>query len=241
MDRRVIAEKGVAARVAAIVEPVLDDLGFRLVRVKISGMNGCTVQIMAEQPDGTMTVDGCEAVSRAVSPVLDLEDPIDRAYYLEVSSPGIDRPLVRPSDFARWAGHEAKIETAVPVEGRKRFRGYLRGLEGEGVRVERLDAKPEEAAEVLVPLADIAEARLVLTDALIRETLRRDKRGDGADAHDDTALDVAGERLAPGAEADNDNRPGRNHRPGSKPGKHRGPRQAGRQAPSNERQTKRED
>jgi ribosome maturation factor RimP len=237
MDRRVVTEKGVAARVASIIEPVLDDLGFRLVRVKITGTNGCTVQIMAERPDGTMNVEGCETVSRAVSPVLDLEDPIDRAYYLEVSSPGIDRPLVRPSDFARWEGHEAKIETALLVENRKRFRGILRGLEGEGVRVERRDAKPDETAEVVVPLADIVEARLVLTDDLIRDTLRRDKQAAEAE---DAALDIAGERLAPGPDADNDNRPGK--KTGHKPGKKGGPRQAGRPGkPSNQRQTEQED
>src|ERR687893_1017755 len=113
-EKRLITESGVAARVATIIDPVVQDLGFRLVRVKVTGTNGCTVQIMAERPDGTMSVDDCEVVSRAISPVLDLEDPIGRAYYLEISSPGIDRPLVRASDFERWAGHEVKIEMAVP-------------------------------------------------------------------------------------------------------------------------------
>src|SRR5215212_3111921 len=115
-NERLITETGVAARVAAVAEPVIRDLGFRLVRVKVSAQNGCTVQIMAERDDGTMSVEDCEAVSRAVSPVLDLEDPIERAYNLEISSPGIDRPLVRKQDFARWAGNEAKIETARPVD-----------------------------------------------------------------------------------------------------------------------------
>ncbi|CAH1677880.1 Ribosome maturation factor RimP [Hyphomicrobiales bacterium] len=205
MEHRVIAEKGVAARVATIVEPVLADLGFRLVRVKINGMNGCTVQIMAERPDGSMNVEGCEAISRAISPVLDLEDPIDRAYHLEISSPGIDRPLVRRSDFERWAGHEAKVETALPVEGRKRFRGLLRGLDGEAARIERLDAKPDEVVDVMVPLADITEARLVLTDELIRETLRRDKHRELQDLGDD--VDIEDVDAVPD-EADNDNRPG---------------------------------
>src|ERR1700729_3460800 len=103
-DRRLIIEQGAAARVATLAEAVIEGLGYRLVRVKISGQNGCTVQIMAERPDGTMVVEGCEAISRALSPVLDVEDPIDRAYHLEVSSPGIDRPLVRRSDFERNAG-----------------------------------------------------------------------------------------------------------------------------------------
>ena len=102
-DRRMIVENGVAARVAELIEAAIEDLGFRLVRVRVSGLNGCTVQIMAERPDGTMSVDDCESVSRAISPILDLEDPVDRAYHLEISSPGIDRPLERPSDFTRWA------------------------------------------------------------------------------------------------------------------------------------------
>jgi ribosome maturation factor RimP len=172
-NKRLITETGVAARVAAVAEPVVEDLGFRLVRVKVSGQNGCTVQIMAEREDGTMTVEDCETVSRALSPVLDLEDPVERAYFLEVSSPGIDRPLVRAQDFDRWAGHEAKIEMAVPVAARKRFRGVIRGVEGEAVAVELPDVKEGEERLVRLPLADLAEARLVLTDELVRESLRR--------------------------------------------------------------------
>src|SRR5882672_8722981 len=104
-DPRLLLEQGPAARVAAIAEPVIAGLGFRLVRVRVSGLSGCTVQIMAERADGTMTIDDCEAISRALSPVLDVADPIERAYRLEISSPGIDRPLVRRSDFERFAGH----------------------------------------------------------------------------------------------------------------------------------------
>jgi ribosome maturation factor RimP len=172
-DERLITETGVAARVAAVVEPVIGDLGFRLVRIKVTAQNGCTVQIMAEREDGTMSVADCESVSRAVSPVLDLEDPIGRAYYLEVSSPGIDRPLVRAGDFNRWAGYDAKIEMAVPVAGRKRFRGIVRGAErGEAV-IALPDVKEGEEPLVRLPLSDIGEARLVLTDELVRESLRR--------------------------------------------------------------------
>src|SRR6187549_3353007 len=112
-EPRLITEQGVAARVAAIATPVLTGMGYRLVRVRISGTSGCTVQIMAERPDGSMLIEDCEAASRALSPVFDVEDPIDREYRLEVSSPGIDRPLVRRSDFERYAGHEAKIEMAL--------------------------------------------------------------------------------------------------------------------------------
>ena len=172
-NERLITETGVAARVATIVEPVIDDLGFRLVRVKVSGQNGCTVQIMAEREDGTMTVEDCEAVSRSVSPALDVEDPVGRAYHLELSSPGIDRPLVRRQDFERWAGHEAKIEMAVPMAGRKRFRGLIRGVEGEAVVLELPDVKEGEEPLARLRLADLADARLVLTDALVRESLRR--------------------------------------------------------------------
>jgi ribosome maturation factor RimP len=131
-EPRLIAEPGLAARVAAIAAPVLRDLGYRLVRVRIAGTEGCTVQIMAERPDGTMSVEDCEAVSRALSPVLDVEDPVAEAYRLEISSPGLDRPLVRRSDFIRHAGHLVKIEMEVPVEGRKRFRGAIQGRRSRG-------------------------------------------------------------------------------------------------------------
>lgn len=174
-DERLIGESGMALAVAKVVEPVIEGLGYRLVRVKISGTNGCTVQIMAEKPDGTMGIDECEEVSKAISPVLDVDDPVGRAYYLEISSPGIDRPLVRKGDFERWSGYEAKIEMAVAADGRKRFRGILLGVEGENALVERLDAKPEEDKRVSLPVRNIGEARLVLTDELIREALRRDK------------------------------------------------------------------
>jgi len=175
-EPRLIIEQGMAARVAALATPVLTGLGYRLVRVRVSGTLGCTVQIMAERPDGTMLIEDCEAASRALSPVFDVEDPIDREYRLEISSPGIDRPLVRRSDFERHAGHEMKVEMAVAREGRKRFRGVLLGVEGEAARLRRKDAAEGEETDVLLPIADMAEARLVLTDALIRESLRRDKR-----------------------------------------------------------------
>jgi ribosome maturation factor RimP len=174
-EPRLIVEQGVAARVAAIAEPVLVGIGYRLVRVRISGLDGCTVQIMAERPDGTMTVEDCETVSRALSPVLDVADPIDRAYRLEVSSPGMDRPLVRRTDFERHAGHQLKIEMATAIAGRRRFRGVLLGTDGDAARIRRDDAAPDEANEVLLPIEDMAEAKLVLTEALIAESLRRGK------------------------------------------------------------------
>lgn len=174
-DERLIGESGAAQAVAHIVEPVIEGLGYRLVRVKISAVNGCTVQIMAEKPDGTLGIDECEEISKAISPVLDVDDPVGRAYHLEISSPGIDRPLVRKGDFERWAGYEARVEMAVQTAGRKRFRGILVGVEGENALIERNDAKPDEEKRVPLPLRQISEARLILTDELVRESLRRDK------------------------------------------------------------------
>jgi ribosome maturation factor RimP len=175
-DTRFVGETGVAAEIAALAEPVLHDLGFRLVRVVLSGRNGATVQIMAERPEGTITVAECAEISRRLSPVLDVHDPIQGQYTLEVSSPGIDRPLVRPSDFETWAGYEAKIELKEPLAGRKRFRGVLEGIEGGEVRIE-VDLDQLGRQVVGLPLGLIGEARLVLTDELVREALRRAKKG----------------------------------------------------------------
>src|SRR6266702_2790809 len=174
-EPRLVVEPGVAARVSAIAGPVLQQLGYRLVRIKISGEAGCTVQIMAERPDGSMQIEDCEAISRALSPVLDVADPIERAYRLEISSPGIDRPLVRRSDFERYTGHLVKIDMAVAHEGRKRFRGKIAGVEGDGVRLMRDDFKAGDDVEVLLVMEDIGEARLVLTDELIAQSMRRGK------------------------------------------------------------------
>jgi ribosome maturation factor RimP len=175
-EPRLITEPGRAARVAAIAEPVLAALGYRLVRVRVSAFAGCTVQIMAERPDGTMAVEDCEATSRALSPVLDVADPIEGAYRLEISSPGIDRPLVRRSDFNRYAGQMAQIEMSVPVDGRKRFRGELTGTQGDCARIRWDNAAAAEQPEILLRIDDMAEAKLVLTDALISESLRRSKQ-----------------------------------------------------------------
>lgn len=173
MEERIVRESGLDARVAAIVEPVIEDLGFRLVRVRISGLNGMTVQIMAERPDGTMGVDECEEISKNISPALDAEDPIERAYHLEVSSPGVDRPLVRASDFERWSGHIAKLELTVPNEGRRRFRGVLLGIkEGErgfeiGITIP--DAPAAQNDKIWLALDTVGEAKLIMTDKLMEE------------------------------------------------------------------------
>lgn len=175
-EERVIRETGIDARIAAIVEPVVRTLGFRLVRVRLSGQNGLTLQIMAERPDGSMDVEDCETLSRAISPVLDVADPVDRAYNLEISSPGIDRPLVRRSDFDEWLGHEARLETSVLIGGRKRFRGVIASVSDEAVGVTLEASEDAEARTVELPFSALASARLVLTDELIREALREDRR-----------------------------------------------------------------
>jgi ribosome maturation factor RimP len=175
--RRLTRETGIEARIAHIVEPVANDLGYDLVRVKVSSLNGMTVQIMAERPDGSMTVEDCELLSRNVSPALDVADPINREYHLEISSPGIDRPLTRAADFEIWAGHEAKIETEAPVDGRRRFRGVLLGMREGAVGIRLAD----KDAEAWLPIEAIGEARLVLTDALVRASLKAAPAGhDGA-------------------------------------------------------------
>jgi ribosome maturation factor RimP len=174
-DDRLIRETGLDARVAAIVIPALATLGFRLVRVTISGLNGLTLQIMAERPDGTITVEDCEQISKLVSPVLEVEDPISRAYHLEVSSPGIDRPLVRKSDFAQWSGHVMRVETSVPVEGRRKFKGKALEARESAFLFENDQIAYGEERQVEIPYEAISEARLVLTDELIREALRKDK------------------------------------------------------------------
>ncbi len=185
-NARFFGETGVAAQIAAITEPVLADLGFRLVRVVLSGRDGTTLQIMAERPDGTISVKECADISRRLSPVLDAHDPIQGQYTLELSSPGIDRPLVRPSDFEDWAGYEAKIELKELLAGRKRFRGVLEGVEGEEVRIEvELDQLGRQV--IGLPIRLVAEARLVLTDELIREALRRAKKGAKKSDDDQTA------------------------------------------------------
>jgi len=175
-DDRIIRESGTDARIAMIVRPVLEGIGYRLVRVRLSAQNGPTLQIMAERPDGSMTVEDCETVSRALSPALDVEDPVSSAYNLEISSPGIDRPLVRKSDFAAAKGHIIKIETSVLLGDRKRFRGRIVETDGARVAIERDQPAYGEEAKVEIPFDVIADARLVLTDDLIRDALKKDKQ-----------------------------------------------------------------
>lgn len=162
-------------RIEDIVAPTVVGMGFEVVRVAMS-RGGGTLQIMIEPADGRpMDVEDCANVSRALSAVLDVEDPIPGAYTLEVSSPGIDRPLTREKDYVRWVGHIARMETTEPVDGRRRFKGLLLGLEGGGVRLKLDDGK-----EVVVPLSIVSRAKLELTDALLDEHRRAQEGADQA-------------------------------------------------------------
>ena len=168
-----VAKAAIDRRIAAIVRPVVEDMGFELVRVRLMGGKDKTLQIMAQRPDGSIEVDECAEISTAVSAVLDVEDPILEAYTLEVSSPGIDRPLTRLKDFDRWDGYTAKLETDELIDGRRRFKGELRGTEGEEVLIEI-----EEHGQPLtigLHFDWLSDAKLVLTDELIRDVLRSRK------------------------------------------------------------------
>ncbi len=186
-EARFFKETGAAAAIAELSEPVLESLGYRLVLARIMGGQGGqvrTVEILAERPDGSMAIEDCETISRTLSPLLDVHDPVSGAYLLQVSSPGIDRPLVRPSDFERWSGFEAKIETRELIGGRRRFRGLLEGFADGEVRIE-VDLAKEGRQVLGLPVTMIEEARLVLTEALVRESLRQAKRS--SPARDDVA------------------------------------------------------
>ena len=172
---RFVRETGPAAEIAALVEPALEDMGFRLVRVVISRRDGSTIQIMADKAGGAINVDDCATISRRLSPLLDAHDPIEGRYFLEVSSPGIDRILVRPSDFEDWAGFETKVELKELVDGRRRFRGILEGYEnGEMLLQVQLDEKSDPQT-IGLPVDLIHDAKLVLTDELIRASLAKAK------------------------------------------------------------------
>jgi ribosome maturation factor RimP len=168
-----IAKAAIDRRIAGIITPVIEGMGFELVRVRLMGGKTKTLQIMAERPDGRIEVDDCAEISTAVSATLDVEDPLEDAYTLEVSSPGIDRPLTRLKDFEVWEGYEAKIETAEMIDGRRRFKGILQGVEGDEVLIEI----EGEGTPVTIGLKFewLTDAKLVLTDDLIREMLRQRK------------------------------------------------------------------
>lgn len=166
-EKRFIRETGLEQRIAAIVEPVAVGLGYALVRVKVTNENGCTLQVMAEDGHGHFSISDCERLSKDLSPALDVEDPIEREYHLEVSSPGIDRPLVRARDFAAYVGHEAKVELGEMIAGRKRFRGIIKAADADTFTITLPDAPKETSPDHVLPLALLAEAKLVMTDALM--------------------------------------------------------------------------
>ena len=178
MDKRLVRETGPALTIARIAGPVLDDLGFRLVRVRVSGQGNSEVQLVAERPDGTLTIDDCVTITRGLSPVLDVEDPIAGKYRLEVSSPGIDRPLVRPCDFERKAGFVAKIEMREALAGRRRFKGKLEGFEGGEVRIfVKSDDGAQDDILIGLPFEQISDAKLVMTDDLLEKSRLSAKDG----------------------------------------------------------------
>ena len=194
-EKRYIKETGLEARISRIVEPVANGLGFSLVRVKITQENGMTLQIMAEDENGRFTIVNCETLSKDLSPVLDVEDPIDREYHLEVSSPGIDRPLVRKRDFESYVGHEAKIELNDMINGRKRFRGFIKAVEDDAVIITLPDAPGGTDPDHRLLLSTLAEAKLVMTDALM-EKARLDQEAHPIDDEETETVEYA--------EADND-------------------------------------
>ncbi|MDR9392772.1 ribosome maturation factor RimP [Roseovarius sp. SYSU LYC5161] len=169
MSNDLIAKTAIDRRLAEIVTPVIEDLGFELVRIRLMGGKTATLQIMAEKPDGGIEVNDCAEISNAVSAVLDVEDPITDAYTLEVSSPGIDRPLTRLKDFEDFEGYEAKLETSELIDGRKRFKGVLAGVDGSEVLINI------DAGTVGLEFDWLSDAKLVLTDELIKEMLKARK------------------------------------------------------------------
>ena len=190
--KRYIRESALEQRVAAIVEPVAQSLGYDLVRIRITQENGCTLQIMCEDENGRFTITDCEKLHADLNPVLDLEDPIDREYHLEISSPGVDRPLVRARDFVAWAGHEAKIELSDLVDGRKRFRGEIVGADADNFSIRLPDAPVGEEPVHTLPLSLLADAKLVMTDKLLdaaRKAQEADPDYDETDDDVETIID----------------------------------------------------
>jgi ribosome maturation factor RimP len=169
-----VAKTSIDQRLAAILAPVVEGMGYELVRVRLMAGRNKTLQIMADRPEGGIDVDECGEISTAVSATLDVEDPIEDAYTLEVSSPGIDRPLTRLKDFDVWAGYEAKIETTELIDGRRRFRGTLQGVEDGEVLIE-VEAEGQGRVTIGLPFDWLADAKLMLTDDLIRDVLKNRK------------------------------------------------------------------
>jgi len=175
MNNDLIAKAAMDRRLAEIITPVIEDMGFELVRVRLMTGKGATLQVMADRPDGGIEVDDCAQISTAIGAVLDVEDPIVEEYALEVSSPGIDRPLTRLKDFVTFEGYEAKLETEELIDGRRRFKGELAGVEGDEVLINI------EEGTVGLKFEWLTDAKLVLTDELIKEMLRQRKASGALD------------------------------------------------------------
>jgi ribosome maturation factor RimP len=197
MSDDLIAKAAIDRRIAGIVRPVIEGMGFELVRVRLMGGKTKTLQIMAERPEGGIEVDDCARISTAVSAVLDVEDPLEDAYTLEVSSPGIDRPLTRLKDFEAWEGYEARVETTEQIDGRRRFKGILQGTEGDEVLIEIEEAG--EPVTIGLRFDWLSDAKLILTEDLIREMLRQKK---ASGIVDEAQFDEIEETLA--GEGDDD-------------------------------------
>jgi ribosome maturation factor RimP len=192
-----IAKTAIDRRLAEIVTPAIEDLGFELVRIRLMGGKTRTLQIMADRPDGGIIVEDCAKISTAVSAILDVEDPVEDQYILEVSSPGIDRPLTRLKDFDMWADYEARIETTELIDGRRRFKGILRGTEGDEVLIEL--EEHGESVTIGLQFDWLSDAKLILTDDLIAEMLRQKK---ASGVFDEADFDEIEETEGDEAEAD---------------------------------------
>ena len=199
-----IAKTAIDRRLAEIVAPVIEDLGFELVRIRLQGGRTATLQIMADRPEGGINVDDCADISTAVSATLDVEDPLEDAYYLEVSSPGIDRPLTRLKDFATFEGYEARLETTQPIDGRKRFKGVLAGVEGDEVLL-NIDDSQGGTQTIGLNFDWLSDAKLILTDELIAEMLRQRKEAGTLDQQtlDESAFDTILTEGEDGTDTDN--------------------------------------
>ena len=186
-----VAKTAIDRRLADVVQPVIEGLGFELIRLRLMGGRTRVLQIMADRPDGGIGVDECGEISTAVSASLDVDDPIEENYVLEVSSPGIDRPLTRLKDFETWKGWEARIETSELIDGRRRFKGDLAGVEGDEVLI----TIEEAGEEVTIGLKFdwLSDAKLILTDELINEMLRQKKVAEPADGQFDAIEEIDGD------------------------------------------------
>ena len=189
MSNDLIAKAAIDRRMAEIITPVIEDMGYELVRLRLMGGEVATLQVMADKPDGGIEVDDCAQISTAISATLDVEDPIVEAYNLEVSSPGIDRPLTRLKDFEAFEGYEAKLETAELIDGRKRFKGMLAGVEGDEVMINI------DEGTIGLKFDWLTEAKLVLTDELIKDMLkaRKDAGALNEDNFDDIETETGSE------------------------------------------------